>query len=289
MGAYDKVHAGKLLEHLKEDTEHDTAEVARRRPATPEAVNPAGLHVLTLVTEVGDKLGKLRLDVLRISGLTTDPGQSAGSLLKLIILDEVAGRLGQAEKTTAEDDGPGELDGDWNAVRARVHAVLSGLVDARGEEKTNGNGELVAGDDGTTNGLGGDLRHVENDGGGNEADANTSDETASNKQIDGSGSDLENDTDGEDDTAGNNGGATTNPVGEGTSKESTEEGTGGEDGGDQRLLPGVVEVALVGIVGVGGARVAKLALEVVHTQHARDVSRVIAEEDTYGWVLDTGQ
>jgi hypothetical protein len=56
-----------------------------------------------------------------------------------------------------EDERPGELDGDGDAVRSRVGAVLGGVVDNGSQQETNGNGELVSSDNGSTDPLGGSL------------------------------------------------------------------------------------------------------------------------------------
>jgi hypothetical protein len=87
------------------------------------------------------------------------------------------------------------LNGDRDTVRASVVTVLGGLVDAGGEEETDGDSELVAGDDGTTNLLGRNLGHVQDDGGGDDTDTETGDGTADDKKGYGGGGDLKDDTD----------------------------------------------------------------------------------------------
>ena len=66
------------------------------------------------------------------------------------MLDIVTGGLGEHEETAAEDESPQELDGNGDAVRARVRAVLGTVVDARSEKQTDGDAELVARDESTT-------------------------------------------------------------------------------------------------------------------------------------------
>jgi hypothetical protein len=56
-----------------------------------------------------------------------------------------------------EDERPGKLDGDGDAVRSRVVAILGGVVDNGSQQETNGNGELVGSDNGSTDPLGGSL------------------------------------------------------------------------------------------------------------------------------------
>jgi hypothetical protein len=66
-----------------------------------------------------------------------------------IALDEVARRLRQEEHAHHQDERPGELDSNGNAVGACVVAVGGGVVDDGGEEEANRDGELVAADDDT--------------------------------------------------------------------------------------------------------------------------------------------
>jgi hypothetical protein len=85
-----------------------------------------------------------------ILGLATDTSQGVHGSGNVALLDEVTGRVGKEEQTTAENQSPGELNGNGNAVRAGVIAVLGGVNDDRGKQDTNGDAELVSGDEGTT-------------------------------------------------------------------------------------------------------------------------------------------
>mgnify|MGYP001157740661 FL=1 len=170
---------------------------------------------------VGNDLSQLLLVELRLDGLTTDGSQSLSSLLELALLDEVTRRLGQTGDTTTKDQSPGELDTDWYAVRATIHAVLSTIDNARGEEKTNGDAELVAGDQGATNLPRANLRHVKDDNGRFETDTETSDEATGREKRDAGGDNFHNDSDHEDEATDDDGGTTTNEVGNVTSGEST--------------------------------------------------------------------
>lgn len=162
----DEVDTSELLHHLHADTEHSAAEVGGGAgDAALEASFPrsevAGLGDNShLVLVVGDNLGKLILNVLRVQRLTTDATESGSSLVELALLDPVTGRLGQQSKTDGENDSPEELDSDRDTVGASVAAVLGSVNNAVGEQNTDGNAELVASNDGTANLLGSDLRHV---------------------------------------------------------------------------------------------------------------------------------
>jgi len=95
---------------------------------------------------------------------------------------------------------------------------------------------LVASNEGATNFLGANLRHVQDDNGGLKTDTDTGDETTSNDQTETSRGSLKNDTNDVDTATKDDGPLATNDVGGVTSDESTEEGTGRENGGDQRQV-----------------------------------------------------
>lgn len=147
----DEVDTGKLLHHLHEDTDERSSDVAvALEDAALKAVGPATKvrslrSQLLLVLVVGDDLGELVLDVVGVDGLATDIGERLSGLLELALLDVETGGFGEEEETRGEDDGPQKLDGDGDAVGAGVVAVLCGVDDAVGEQDTDGDAELVAG------------------------------------------------------------------------------------------------------------------------------------------------
>jgi hypothetical protein len=71
--------------------------------------------------------------VLRKSSQTAE---RAKCLVRTVLFDVEAGSLWEDQQTTAENDGPSELNGDWNAVAARVIAILRGVVHDGGKEET---------------------------------------------------------------------------------------------------------------------------------------------------------
>jgi len=71
--------------------------------------------------------------------------------------NEVSWRFWEQEESSCEDDGWDELDGNRDAVRAGIQSVLGGVVDAGGGHESNGDGKLVASNDGTTNLAGSNL------------------------------------------------------------------------------------------------------------------------------------
>ena len=82
------------------------------------------------------------------------------------------------------------------------------------EDEKRGLTELVARDEGTAHFSRADLGHVEDDGGGDEADTKTGNETASDDEAETGRSGLENASNNVNEAARNDGGSATNPVGE---------------------------------------------------------------------------
>lgn len=152
----DEVDTSPLLHHLKRGTEDGAAQVGLLVPErTLEAVGPARDPARrwddrALVLLVGNDLSELSLDVFGVLGLTTKAGEGSTSLLDAPTLDKVTWGVWEEEETTSEDQTPGELDTDGNAVSASVGAVLSSVGDASSEKQTDGDGELVTSDEGTT-------------------------------------------------------------------------------------------------------------------------------------------
>ena len=119
---------------------------------------PCGLwDDLQLILVIGNNLRKLVLDVLGLDWLPTDFGQSLGGRFELASLDIVSRGLGKEEETGGQNDGPEELDGDRDSVRAGVIAVLSCINDAVGQQDTDGDAELIPCHDGATYSFGCDF------------------------------------------------------------------------------------------------------------------------------------
>lgn len=185
----DEVDTGPLLHHLHRSPQNRPPEVrARLHETALEAIGPAAPvsalgNDLQFIFVIRDNLREFVLDEIGFDGLTSKPCEGLGCIVEFPALDEVTGGLGQKGDTGTQDQSPEHLNGDGDAVGARVHTVLSGIVDARGKEQANSNGELVAGDDGAADFLGAALGHVEDDDCGDEADAEASDETTGDEQA----------------------------------------------------------------------------------------------------------
>lgn len=125
---------------------------------------------------------------------TTNLHQSGAGLLGLAALDEVTRGVRQAGNTATKNQAPGELNTNRNAVLATIATVLDSVVDAGSEKETDGDAELVTRHKGTTNLLGADLGHVENDNGRLKTDTETSNDTTNDKEVTTACSNLENHT-----------------------------------------------------------------------------------------------
>ena len=287
------------MHHLQRGAEDCEAQVAVGLPeGAREAVCPA-LEVssvrdhLELVLVVGNDLGQFLLDELGVARLTTKPGQDIRRLVELAPLYKVSGRFREHQKTDTENKGPGHLDGDGDAVRASIKAVLRGVDDARRKQQANGDAKLVSGDDGAADLSRRDFRHVQDDDCRHESNAKPGNQAARYQKTHTrtSGRCLENAADEENYAASNDGGTATDPVREISSDDGSEKGTAGEDGDEQRLLGRADDEDVRGIVGgrgvgirtfwtaVGVWKAGVLVDHVRHGQDAIDPARVIAEED----------
>lgn len=273
----NEVDTSPLLHHLKRSTEDGLADVGRGlEERAGEAVSPrtkvtAAGDNTAFIFSIGDDFVQLRFNVVGGGVLTTDTSQSNTSFVDLALLDKVTGGLRKEEKTSTEDKSPQHLQANWDTIRAGVFKVLSCVGNAGSKQKTDGDAELVTRDDGTTDLLRRDFRHVQNDDSRHETDTETSDETSSNKKTKASRGSLKNDTNDENDTSENNGEATTEEIREVTSNQGSEEGTSrknGDNKGRFRRLKG------------SSSRSINHVDKVLHTLDTTDVTRVITEENT---------
>jgi len=285
----DKVDTSPLLHHLKGNTKDGSAEVGRwvgetAGKASKPRAKVAGLrNDRHLILVVGDDFGQFLLDVLRSFWLTTELGQDVDCLVEVSLLDKVTRRLGEQEETGSKNDSPQHLEGHWDTVGAGIESVLGAIVDARSEQDTDCNAELVSRHEGSTNLFWRNLRHVQDDDSRDESNTKTSNETTGYEEAESRRSCLENNTDNEDEASNDDGGSSTKPISEITGNQGTKEGTARENGGDERLLPGRESESVELVCGCIGRRVWKTLIEVdevIHGQHTGNVTRVETEEDT---------
>lgn len=83
---------------------------------------------------ISDDFRQLLLNKLRLGRLSTKACKTSNGLVDLASLDEVTGGFWEPRDTGSKDESPEELDGDWDAVRARVVPVLGRVIDAGCQE-----------------------------------------------------------------------------------------------------------------------------------------------------------
>ena len=128
-------------------------------------------------------------------------------------------------------------------------------------------------------------RHVQNDNGGDESNTGTANDTAGAHKTEASRSSLENATNDKNHTARDDGGSTSNEVGDIPGNDGAEKGTTGQNGGSQRLVTrrqveSGLEVRVVGGVFVRVRDASVLTDKVWHCQDTTHPAGIITKEDT---------
>ena len=152
----DEVDTSQLLECLKT---HSGQEPLKH--ATADAVHiPTSSH-LSLILVIGLDLVQFLNQDRVVNWELSETAHRLGSLIVLTLLDQVTGGLRKNEHPNGQDESPEELDGDWDPVRPRIRAGVCTLVRTSSKKETDGDGQLVGTDDGTTNPFWGRLRLVQ--------------------------------------------------------------------------------------------------------------------------------
>ena len=148
----DEVYTGPLLHHLEGGAENGPAKVGRGvKESTLKAVIPGSeIAVLRdnrkLVLVISDDLSEFLLNIFGALRFTTETGQDMGGFVEVTLLDEITGRLGKEEEASSKNDSPEHLDGDWDTIRTSIVSVLGAIIDARSEQDTDCDAELVTWD-----------------------------------------------------------------------------------------------------------------------------------------------
>lgn len=253
-----ETHAGKLsLEHLPS-----------------EAIDIAGFSETHLELVVCTNFGQLRLDSRMVRGQTPQFAKRPRSSLIFPTLDKVARGLRQNEHATNENNGPGELNRDGDAVGPRVHAQRRGVIDYGSQEQPNGDGELVSADNSAANPFGSGFGLVQRDEGGDQTDAQAGEETTCQKERQRDGCGLQDHAEGENETRHDEREAAADVVSHEGRGQGAEESPSGEDGDNGGLLGRRDAEIAVGITVAGREG----RVKVFHSQDSRDRARVVAEE-----------
>ena len=115
----NEVDAGELLQGLQAAASQEPLE-----QVALEAVEVGGFAKAELVFVVGLDLGQFLTDGRVIGREAAETAKGFSSAFDVAVLDHVPGRVREDQHTANENDGPGKLDSNRDAVAAGVHAVL---------------------------------------------------------------------------------------------------------------------------------------------------------------------
>ena len=102
----------------------------------------------------GLDLIKLLLNSWVVRWESTESSQGDSSLVEMVTLDQVTWCFREDQQAHNENDGPCELDGNGNAVRASILALVGSIVHDCGEEQPDGDCKLVGANNCTTDPFG---------------------------------------------------------------------------------------------------------------------------------------
>lgn len=148
------------MHHLEGGSQDGTAQVRLLDPkATSETIlpasEPAGIgDNAALVFLVGDDLREFSLNVFGVGRLIADNAEGLPGFFDAALLDEIARRVREEYKSSSQNDCPDKLDCNRNAEGTGVLAFFGAVDQARRQHETDGDTELVASDNSTSNTLG---------------------------------------------------------------------------------------------------------------------------------------
>lgn len=273
----NEVDTSQLLESLNKNTGGQSLELV---VLSGENLAPRGLTVLGL--ELVGSLDVLQLldQVWVVYRQLSQSRKRVGGLSVLTLGNVESWGLGQQEHTDTQDKTPQDLDGQWDSVTSWRVDLVGTLVDTSSQEDTDGDGPLVTGDDGTSDPLGRSLGLVQWNSGRDETNTQTGNNSTGQEERDRVGGGLQSSTQVEDDKRRDDQTPTsTQGIVDGRSKQSTDKGTGGQDGDDQRGFTGA-ESLLVG---------REVGLDVRHGHDTGNGTSVVTEKDTTEGGEDTDE
>ncbi|KAG7698243.1 hypothetical protein KL915_001960 [Ogataea haglerorum] len=280
----DEVDTGPLLHHLQGGSEDSLSEVRRRLSESSGETSSPGLPVshgrndALFVLVVGHDLGELLLDVVGVHRLASESGEHLGGPVELAPEDKVSWRFWEQEQSNSEDDGPEQLQRNRDSVGARVVSVLSAVVDTGRDEQSDGDEELVARNNGTSDFLWRYLRQIQDHHRRNKTNTNTSYDSSHGQQGHRGGGSLDHNSGRVDTAASHNNGSSSKHVSQVSCKHGTKEGTCRKNRGNKGFLRRAQDImrVIVAVLHFPGELVDK----VVHTHDTRDVTGVVSKEDT---------
>ena len=118
--------------------------------AGTEAVQVRRLAQFLVFQERGADFIKLSLKFRMVGRKGNEAGKGTGSVFIALLFDEPSGRFWEEDHAGSKNEAPDELNCDWNLPCSVGGLVLCGIIDDGGNEETNGDRPLVAGNDGPT-------------------------------------------------------------------------------------------------------------------------------------------
>jgi len=144
----DEVDTGELLPGLDEDAGESTKEDFV--VGGTEAVEVRRLAQLLLLLVGNTDLVELGLELRMVGREGYETREGTGCIFVALLHNEPSRRLGEKGHPDGENQSPNKLDSNRNLPRSAGGVVLGGIVDDRGDEKTDGDHPLVTGNDGAT-------------------------------------------------------------------------------------------------------------------------------------------
>lgn len=273
----NEVDTSQLLESLDENTGGQSLQLV---VLSGEDLAPRGLTVLNL--ELVSSLDVLQLlkQVWVVVWKLSQSSKRVSGLSVSTLRNEESRSLRQQVHTETQDKTPQDLDGQWDSVRSRTVDLVGTLVNTSSQENTDGDSPLVTRDNGTSDPLRSGLGLVQRNGGGNQTNTQTSNNSTDNKQRKRVRSSLQSSTQVEDDKRGDNQTpSSTQGIVDERSTKSTNQGTGRQDGDKQRRFVGS-EVFLV---------LWEVGLNVRHGHDTGNGTGIVTEKNTTEGGKDTDE
>ncbi|KAH3674048.1 hypothetical protein OGATHE_002028 [Ogataea polymorpha] len=280
----DEVDTGPLLHHLHGGSEDGLSEVRGWSSESSGETSCPGLPVARswndapLVLVVGHDLGEFFLNVVGIDRLAPKSGEHLCSPVKLALEDVVSRRFWEQDESDSKNDGPDELQSNRDSVGAGVVSVLGAVVNTGREQQSDGDEELVTGNDGTSDFLWRNFRQIQNHHGRNKTNTNTCYNSSYGKQSHRGGGNLERNTDRVDTAAGHNNGSSSKHVGQVSGTHSTKKGTCRKNRSNKRFLRRSNDKR--GVIVAVFHLSSEFMDKVVHTHDTGNVTGVVSEKDT---------
>lgn len=264
----EEVDTSELLTGLENNTEDGTVHHA----VTSEDLNKAGLGQGALLLKLLTDLIDLAVDTGGVGLETSKASDVVASFILLTLSVGESRRLGEEENANTEKKGPEEVEAVGNSPRGAAVVVVGTPVDHLSAPNTEGDHELVARNDDTSDDGRSRLGLVHGDSDGQRSDTDTSDETTDSMLVPSVlRSDFDDSTDTGPEGGSRDGHATTDGVAKVTGNQSTNQTSNREKTSDCSLSSSAEFVVAVSV------GFAKAGAVVVHEEVSRDLTTSITK------------